>query len=905
MGKEPIKFYIGEENKTIMETSDFKSSIFFHQYEKALDLFQRIWSAEDEEYYDNSNIIAFCGERGDGKTSCLRSVRYILQNSNAWTDFPEFSSFANLNSAKLNESLYVLDILDPAYFDQTHNLLDLVLGQMYSAVVLEEEDNEQCGRRAQSLFDEKYSKRKDLLAQFQNAKRCMSYLETDKRDLYDQYEELSVLAASVGLKKSINNLLDKFLSYFNKKKLVISIDDLDLNMSEGDKMVEELRKYLCNDKCIILLSVKIDQLIRVVQNANKKAVHTSIVSDANLYEMAVKYVNKLIPSGHRVTMPVIYSMANNAIEIYENRGARNVVLKSDSIKDLVVKLIYKKTRFTFYNGRSISPIIPNNLRALRHLISVLYPLHDADEDREKYFEINKKTFKDYFYYTWTKGLAEKDQAFIASILDNMDDYSVNKAIVCYVNDRLCALGIEVKDKLYAAITRNDNRAENISVGDVLYVLRLARQTIVDFQTVSLIFFFKAYYSIRLFELYDEISVDTKTLFPEAKDESIKIHMHDTLTEGTNALQRFVNGAMFTYEQGSLLTNRKSKSARNIYRDIRAISSKRLYELIKEMYKYKDDTTNLPIQKLHRCEYFALCTSMPLRSSNTQEISYDRSAIVPPYFGGISETANYVEYDIMALFTNLLNVKYAYKRYDLYDSAENEPKIKFDFYDFASNCKESLLNKMKEYSAKYKSEDKEFAKDGEDGYIDNLLYLLSDSAIRVSDIQDAIMDTMIANRDIKGIDDSVNSRKIAAAYKGIQNMGITLYPAKDDEQPYKLKFEFLNAVLEYLLEESKDKDAEFNKIYLINDVASETNVEAQRENLTKWYGGLFSNAESIGSAKIREIIKKERPQIYKNGTSNSSQFWVSLFGQKRTYKAWGDILNVLIKKYEKVAALEEN
>lgn len=902
---ETIKFYVGEENKTIMETSSFKSSIFYHQYEKALSLFQRIWNAKDEEYYDNSNIIAFCGERGDGKTSCLRSVRHILQNANAWTDFPEFASFAQLDTVKLNESIYVLDILDPAYFDRTHNLVDLILGQMYS-VVVEEENKEQCGHRPQGLYDEKYSKRKDLLAQFQKAKRCMSYLEADKRDLYDQYEELSVLAASVGLKKSIKDLFDKFLNYFKKKKLVISIDDLDLNMSEGDKMVEELRKYLCNDTCIILLSVKIDQLIRVVQNANKKAIHTSSISDANLYEMAVKYVNKLIPSSHRVTMPVIYSMADNAIEIYEGREATEPILKSDTVKDLVVKLIYRKTRFLFYNGRSISPIIPNNLRALRHLLSVLYPLHDADEDREKYFQNNKQTFKDYFFYTWTKALAEEDQSFIMSILDSMDDYSVNKAIVSHVHNRLSALNIPIENKLYKAITQNENRAENISVGDVLYVLRLARQVVVDFRTLSLIFFLKAYYSIRLFELYDEISVDAKTLFPEMADESVKIHMHDTLTERTNALQRFVNGSMFTYEQGSLLTTRKSKSARNIYRDIRAISSKKLYELIEDISKTKDTNSNSFVRKLHRCEYFALCTSMPLRSNNTQEISYDRTAIVPPYLGGIPETANYVEFDILALFTNLLNVKYAYKRFDLYDPTDKGTKIKFDFYDFASNCKDSLLNKMKKCSAEYKSEDKKytFAKEGNDGYIDNLLYLLSDSAIRVSDIQDAIMDTLIANRDIKGIDDSVNSRKIAAAYKGIQNMGITLYPTKDKEQPYTLKFEFLNAVIDYLSKETTDKDVEFDKIYLIEDAASETNVEVQRENLTKWYGELFSNAESISSAKIREIIRKERPQIYKKGTSNNSQFWVSIFGQKKTYKTWLDILNALTKKYDVVTALEE-
>ena len=104
------------------------------------------------------------------------------------------------------------------------------------------------------------------------------------------------------------------------------------------------------------------------------------------------------------------------------------------------------TRYLFYNSKgAVSPIVPNNLRSLRHLIGMLYDMKDvykaeepeignegeqdqgannAPEPAEVSFdniienrpdidkavlESNKRLFKNYFYNTWVKQLSVENQ----------------------------------------------------------------------------------------------------------------------------------------------------------------------------------------------------------------------------------------------------------------------------------------------------------------------------------------------------------------------------------------------------------------------------------------------------------------------------------------------------------------
>lgn len=124
----------GREHGEIVETQDFEESIFAEQYARALSLVNQF--IESNENSDNLKIVAFCGDRGEGKSSCMRTVLNMLaQNNNSnkkgIKSYLEKIGFKTITQ----DSFEVLDVIDPSFFDKCHNVIELVLGRMYTQVV--------------------------------------------------------------------------------------------------------------------------------------------------------------------------------------------------------------------------------------------------------------------------------------------------------------------------------------------------------------------------------------------------------------------------------------------------------------------------------------------------------------------------------------------------------------------------------------------------------------------------------------------------------------------------------------------------------------------------------------------------------------------------------------------------
>ena len=72
---EPIVFVEGDEDRVVIEKENYGTSLFSSQYTTAFGILKRLMETSDEECYPgqgNSRIIAFCGDRGAGKTSCMK-----------------------------------------------------------------------------------------------------------------------------------------------------------------------------------------------------------------------------------------------------------------------------------------------------------------------------------------------------------------------------------------------------------------------------------------------------------------------------------------------------------------------------------------------------------------------------------------------------------------------------------------------------------------------------------------------------------------------------------------------------------------------------------------------------------------------------------------------------------------
>mgnify|MGYP006333770595 CR=1 FL=1 len=235
MNERTITFRLGEENGIVIQKDSFETSLFLNQYQHAIEIFDHLWneqqanSSSNSPYLDNqfSNVIAFCGDRGEGKTSCMSSFATILTDEKVRAEaekemrFPE--KFISCDKIEW------LDTIDPSFFDRKHNLLELLLGRMYANVSRRSQGNISNNDR-----DKSYDRRL-LMEQFERVKSDISKIAKNDK-IYDSLEEISDLAAGVNLKSDLQELFHRYLTYVGKKCLLICIDDLDLNISEGYEM---------------------------------------------------------------------------------------------------------------------------------------------------------------------------------------------------------------------------------------------------------------------------------------------------------------------------------------------------------------------------------------------------------------------------------------------------------------------------------------------------------------------------------------------------------------------------------------------------------------------------------------------------------------------------------------------
>lgn len=891
--KLPIIFNIEDGIGVRNERRDYDKSAFYEQYKVAFRILRTI--CKNAETSDNgkvaSNIVAICGDRGEGKTSLLTSIKTILSDSDAYKAAKTADIVVTEDAETLSpEKVKVLDIIDPAFFDDKHHLIELVLGQMYNAV---KDDTRQYYE--QHRLAEKQSQRDDLMQKFQKVRQSMLVVNGAPEDAYDKLDEIDDLSTGMSLLRNLNELFEAYCNYFGRKRIVIMIDDLDLNATDGYKMVEEIRKYLSNPQyCLLVIAMKVEQLHDVVMSYQREKFKDQDLVPINVIkDMAEKFVIKLLPESQRVIMPGGTGLVERKLKIFEGDTFKE---KFDSVKEAVVWLIFRKTRYVFVNGRNLSPIVPTNLRELRTLVHLLWALPDITRDEAPANYTNKEQFKSYFYYTWTNILRNEDRTFVRELVENEDLTSLNKSVVQHLNDVYEKYYNNKEENklqnksldLFAQIVDKRNRIQNISVGDVMYVVRYIESIVTDKKDLDLLFFIKAFYSIKMYEAYDVISLDEDHLFVNnEQDESSKyFYKYDQQLKKMNQLQRFLNGSYFTYEQGSLLSAN---------RDLRQIDGNALKNLMKLLPTNPKQCKGVYLSYLHICEFFILTCTRPLYAG--ESLYYDRKRSSRGYFEPFTRNNNFLVFDALSIFYNVINVKYTYERW-------NEVSRISNFYSYASNADESLLNLMKRIHHKYKVPAGNKLPNPPHAFI-------SDATIRISDVILSILDNAENKKNVAK--EGNNIYNLNKLYSDIRNLGINMYPLEDGSED-SITFDFL-APLCGLFDEMviKSNDSEemkklkeelnqiFDNIFGINhrelSFLNAKPSSQKRKRVTKAellplvktaVEGLFSNLKF--PIKGKDLAKRlEEYEFEKNYVLDDNKTWIKLWGIEKQYNSIEDLV----------------
>ena len=474
----------------------------------------------------SNNIIAFSGDRGQGKSSAMLSFSNLLKNC-------KLSSNRDFLGNTLSENNYVvLDRIDPTKFEDNDNILLIIIGKIFK-IFCNLWNNSDKNNMVQ------YS---NLLDQFQ---LCYDEIMTIKKAKESEHifvnalETLGKIGDSTNLKNDLWKLLELFFDFENKctnksnakekNYLVIQLDDTDLNTQNAYKIVEDIRKYFMIPNVIVLMAIDISQLTKAIEQyfIEKYLVFNEYYENQHLIEhrkVAVKYIDKLIPGDRKIYLPKLTLITGeNAEKVsleYLDSNKKNILCFKDrndndinDIQELIIRLIYEKTGIVFVKPKTyVHDIIPNTMRELVNFLSILNKMPETQNSYTDLDDLNTrmdniKKFETYIVEVWipnyvhfryhenvtnfiVASMATKNKQFIKDIKAKlqpifMDDYSSKENSALNSNDSIIDL------------IKNIEAREVYSLADIRSVLNAFENEYPQEDTYKFVFAIKTLYTIYL------------------------------------------------------------------------------------------------------------------------------------------------------------------------------------------------------------------------------------------------------------------------------------------------------------------------------------------------------------------------------------------------------------------------
>lgn len=642
----------GEETRPVIEDIIFplekNESLFAEQYKKVFEEINRFLSLQsdkrEEHNEDINNIMAFIGERGSGKTSCMMSVAKSL----AEKKYNVFNEYEQIKKCYFHS----IGLIDPSFFDETNNILNIIIAKLFRKF---KEKEEQCNGKCND-----FEKKRELVEIFQRVQAGLNCIIGGKKDSDDDLEQLITFSASVDLRADIRELINAYLSYMYNSDdiMVIMVDDIDLNTQHAHAMVEQIRKYFIHPNIIILLAIKLDQLANVMKRQYVKEFEVLINKEKmafeSIEEMVDRYLGKLIPHAQRLFLPDLETFLESRLIISDKN--KDKTEEFYTIREAVPTLIFRKTRYLFYNSQgTTSYIVPRNLRELRHIINLLWNMGTYEKDNAS--EYNKTLFRKYFYETWvSNNLNIKGRKLIKTLLDITDAVLINKSVISLLKEYFNAI-LEDSQSELALILQNKNVTYNISVGDVMTIIYYLENITEKTEDQKLLFMIKSIYSIRLYEYYDQITEEQ----PNKTYQEKEVRKNDYLKDLRNYM-KLVGGNFINSASDSLLPLSTGIGKRTQ----RIINGRLFYWLLNSVFSEASvisiaDIGEVPHKvALNLVEFFALTITRledpkkpPYRTN--QEISYNMPLD--------NRNNRNLFFDITSFTYNLPFIKKAYDRFD--------------------------------------------------------------------------------------------------------------------------------------------------------------------------------------------------------------------------------------------------
>ena len=673
-----INFSTAIPNKINVEDySCWKASLFQETYSRAERCLNEIVSADIELqekargdkdlfsrlYEENNKAIAFVGDRGSGKTSAMVSfVKACTENKLELTI-----------SGKLRYcSFFSLPVIEPSKLSDGESIVGFVVSQIYSDLekILERDKDKISRNLLENIVADCTDLREALRVQ------GMTTVELLRQNT-DELAHLRLLSQTKRLTEKLGDLIQNYLelraverkgTIYPNKFLIIPIDDLDTSIPNVYQQIEELRNYLMLPGVIITLALKIEQLSDALEqqhiSALKDLFHNKLLADAQPAEMAAKYIQKVIPDQRRVELPSfdLHILPDCSVITDDSDG------KAESLFECFADLIMRKTGIIIIADEQQShPLIPHNLRALHQAVLMLQKMLDIGdlkgENGKSTALIQLQKFENWILEllnasTLNETLVDIIRRFVSHSDRNLAAF-LWRSLEMYLTERRVAGEV-------SRLLQRDMTNENISIGDVLYLLTMLHKTEVedDFTLVGAAV--RMLYSVRIHrQMIRSLKAEENTTIEES--------LNSMPENGFERVWTIFNGLVYdtqekiTYDGFENMANADASEGKVIVKpseDVFRLNGDEIHDLVNPSASYD----YMSVEEAVWCSFFVVCFGRVLSDGNIHSLQTSTlNSILEPHTQKVSGAAavynepSFVFSNWMAFVHNLLRPRYTSHR----------------------------------------------------------------------------------------------------------------------------------------------------------------------------------------------------------------------------------------------------
>ena len=262
------------------------------------------------EYRMHDSILIY-GTRGNGKTTIMMNLKEMLPH----TDKEE--------SNQQNKQVKILEIIDPTLLEEEEDFLLVILKNIYAEVL----------KHQSQKFDDHNKHFEQQLESILEQIEGTRVQTENKIEIFDKFYGNK---SGVSLVKTIHKLFYTVTKIFDVKAIILPLDDIDMNMLQGYRITETIRKYLSSPYIIPIVSFNLKQMNAIAKKNKYNAFGLNLVDKENdsnidldfLRSLPSDYLASIFPPNRRIFLKSLFYI------LQEELNSRDIFLKSNKITRL-------------------------------------------------------------------------------------------------------------------------------------------------------------------------------------------------------------------------------------------------------------------------------------------------------------------------------------------------------------------------------------------------------------------------------------------------------------------------------------------------------------------------------------------------------------------------------------------